>query len=71
MLTDLFFTRNPNTAKCDVQLVGATAMYIAAKLEEQQPLSVTKFALATNGRYTPNTILEMETKICRVRYRTT
>lgn len=31
-LTDLFFTRCANIQKSDLQLVGAAAMYIAAKL---------------------------------------
>ena len=66
VLADLYFTRLPNIQKADLQLVGAAAMYIAAKLEEQQPLPVSKFAASTNGRYTPNTILDMETKICKV-----
>jgi hypothetical protein len=59
VMTDLYFAKCPNIQKCDLQLVGAAAMYIAAKLEEQQPLSVVKFATSTTGKYSPHTILEM------------
>lgn len=33
VLTDLYFTKTPNIQKGDLQLVGAAAMYLAAKLE--------------------------------------
>lgn len=69
VLTDLFFTKSPNIHKGDLQLVGAAAMYIAAKLEEEQPLPVAKFATSTSGKYSTNAILDMETRICRVRER--
>lgn len=41
-------------------------MFIAAKLEEREPLSSREFAKSTNGRYTAEEIKAIETKICRV-----
>lgn len=65
VLADLFFTLTPNIPKGQFQLVGAAAMYIAAKLEELQPLPVAKFATSAGGKYPTSVILEMETRICK------
>ena len=50
-VTDLYFSRCHHVAKNSLQLVGAAAMYMAAKIEEVQPLEVLKFAESTNGKY--------------------
>ena len=65
-LTDLYFSRVPNVPKTELQLVGAAAMYLAAKIEEREPLSVIKFAASTSGKYEPRMILSMEAKIVKV-----
>ena len=41
-------------------------MYLSAKIEEKEPLSVVKFAESTSGKYDPQLILEMESKITHV-----
>lgn len=37
-LVDNFFQSTSNLSKADFQLTGASALFIASKLEEQQPL---------------------------------
>lgn len=66
VITDLFFNKVSDIQKNDLQLVGTAAMYIAAKIEEQVPLEVSKFAASTEWKYPPNQILDMEGKIIRV-----
>lgn len=65
-LSDLFFSRVLHIPKTELQLVGAAAMYLSAKIEEREPLSVVRFAESTDGKYQPKSILEMEARIVKV-----
>lgn len=47
ILVDNFFESTYNLSKSDFQLTGATALFIAAKLEEFEPLSSKEFAKST------------------------
>ena len=47
ILVDNFFQSTFHLAKSDFQLAGAAALFIAAKLEEFEPLSSKQFAKST------------------------
>jgi G2/mitotic-specific cyclin 3/4 len=66
-LVDNFFQAAPHLAKADFQLSGAAALFIAAKLEEFEPLSSKEFARSTKERYSAEEIKAMETRIVKVR----
>ena len=68
MLTDLYFNREHHIQKNDLQLVGTAAMYIAAKIEEQVAVEVSKFAASTEWKYPAPMILDMEAKITKVQF---
>lgn len=65
-LVDNFFESTSHLAKADFQLTGATALFIAAKLEEFEPLSSREFAKSTKERYTAEDIKAMELRMTRV-----
>ena len=50
-LVDNFFQATQNLSKADFQLTGASALFVAAKLEEFEPLSSREFAKSTKERY--------------------
>lgn len=66
VLVDNFFQTVPHLAKADFQLAGAAALYIAAKLEEFQPLSAKELTRSTKERYTEEEIKGMEMRMCKV-----
>lgn len=49
-----------------LQLVGVTAMFIAAKYEEMYPPEISDFAYITDHAYTTAQIREMEMTVLRV-----
>lgn len=61
------------TARRYLQLVGVTALLLAAKFEELQPPQINDFVYVTDKAYTPNEVIKMEVsmlnaldfKICR------
>lgn len=52
--------------KQELQLIGVTAMFIAAKVEEVYVPRVGDFALSTDGGYSKDKIMEMELKMMKV-----
>lgn len=65
-LVDCYLQQTSDLPKSDFQLAGAAAVFIAAKLEEFEPLSSQQFSIATKERYKPAEIREMELRICQV-----
>jgi cyclin E len=56
--------------KNELQLIGVTALFLACKVEEVYIPRVNDFALATDGGYTKEEILEMEFKMMKtLRYK--
>uniref|UniRef100_A0A8C6WPI3 Cyclin B1 n=1 Tax=Neogobius melanostomus TaxID=47308 RepID=A0A8C6WPI3_9GOBI len=64
-LIDRFLQDNP-VPKKQLQLVGVTAMFLAAKYEEMYPPEISDFAFVTDNAYTPAQIREMERNILKV-----
>jgi Cyclin, N-terminal domain len=52
--------------KQELQLIGVTSLFLACKVEEVYIPRVADFALATDGGYTKEQILEMEFQIMKV-----
>ncbi|MFH4978446.1 hypothetical protein AB6A40_005155 [Gnathostoma spinigerum] len=52
-----------SVTKADLQLVGVTCMFIAAKYEEMYPPELHDFVYITDNSFTKNAILKMEIKI--------
>lgn len=63
---DRFFSVSRDARKADVQLVGVTCLFIAVKLEEVYPPTVTQFAELTDGACTADQILELEVNVLKV-----
>nr|XP_039260936.1 G1/S-specific cyclin-E1-like [Styela clava] len=57
---DRFLSRTENIRKTQLQLVGITALFIAAKLEEIYPPKLADFAYVTDGACTEDEILKLE-----------
>lgn len=57
---DRFLSRVENIRKTQLQLVGITALFIAAKLEEIYPPKLADFAYVTDGACTEDDILKLE-----------
>ncbi|KAG8555116.1 hypothetical protein GDO81_017590 [Engystomops pustulosus] len=64
-IIDRFLQENP-VPKSQLQLVGVTAMFLAAKYEEMYPPEIGDFTFVTDHTYTKAQIREMEMKILRV-----
>lgn len=64
-IIDRFLQDNP-VPKKQLQLVGVTAMFLAAKYEEMYPPEISDFAFVTDHAYTPAQIREMERNILKV-----
>ncbi|MEE6495427.1 hypothetical protein FKM82_002043 [Ascaphus truei] len=60
----MFMTENP-VPKNQLQLVGVTAMFLAAKYEEMYPPEIGDFTFVTDNTYTKAQIRDMEMKILR------
>lgn len=63
---DRFLTNVPRVGKADLQLVGVTALYIAAKQEEVCVPKIRDFARATDNGYTVEQIRDMESIMIKV-----
>ncbi|XP_050399181.1 G1/S-specific cyclin-E isoform X2 [Patella vulgata] len=57
---DRYMSEKHNVLKHQLQLIGITALFIAAKLEEIYPPKLTDFAYVTDGACTENEILDQE-----------
>ncbi|XP_075037641.1 G2/mitotic-specific cyclin-B1 [Mixophyes fleayi] len=64
-IIDRFLQEHP-VPKNQLQLVGVTAMFLAAKYEEMYPPEIGDFTFVTDHTYTKVQIREMEMKILRV-----
>ncbi|XP_073417507.1 G2/mitotic-specific cyclin-B1-like isoform X3 [Dendrobates tinctorius] len=64
-IIDRFLQENP-VPKSQLQLVGVTAMFLAAKYEEMYPPEIGDFTFVTDHTYTKAQIREMEMHILRV-----
>ncbi|XP_069837297.1 G2/mitotic-specific cyclin-B1-like [Dendropsophus ebraccatus] len=64
-IIDRFLQENP-IPKNQLQLVGVTAMFLAAKYEEMYPPEIGDFTFVTDHTYTKAQIREMEMNILRV-----
>ncbi|KPJ04754.1 PREDICTED: G2/mitotic-specific cyclin-B3 [Papilio xuthus] len=72
-LVDLFLTRSTKTkperehlTKEELQLLGASALFIASKFDERIPPTVDDFLYICDGAYTLAQLLKMEINILRV-----
>lgn len=63
-IIDRFLQDNP-VPKKQLQLVGVTAMFLAAKYEEMYPPEISDFAFVTDHAYTPAQIRQMERNILK------
>nr|XP_014354300.1 PREDICTED: G1/S-specific cyclin-E2 [Latimeria chalumnae] len=63
---DRFMFTQTNINKNQVQLIGITSLFIAAKLEEIYPPKLHEFAYITDGACTEEDILDMELIILKV-----
>ena len=52
--------------KRELQLIGITSLFIACKVEEVYIPRINDFAMATNGAYTKDQILDMEFRLMKV-----
>ncbi len=57
---DRYLSKTPNVRKTELQLVGVTALYLSAKMEEVYSPKVQDFARATDNAYKVADILKME-----------
>lgn len=57
---DRFLSNHKNVRKEELQLVGVTSMFMAAKMEEVYSPRVADFAKSTDNGYTPQQIVKME-----------
>ncbi|XP_048779735.1 G1/S-specific cyclin-E-like [Ostrea edulis] len=62
---DRFLSTTKNVMKHQLQLVGITALFIAAKLEEIYPPKLAEFAYVTDGACSETEILEQELVILK------
>lgn len=62
---DRYLSTVINIPKSDLQLVGVTALYMAAKVEEIYSPRVASFAKSTDNAYNEQQILEMELKMAK------
>ncbi|KAL4445542.1 hypothetical protein ABPG74_004616 [Tetrahymena malaccensis] len=63
-IIDRYFEKVPQVPKNQLQLVGATALLIAHKIEEVMCKKNDEFITICNGGYTNNQFIQMEIDIC-------
>lgn len=63
---DRYLSCTPRVAKSDLQLVGVTALYLAAKMEEIFSPKLSDFVKSTDNGYTIEQIKKMEVTISKV-----
>ncbi|GFS42146.1 hypothetical protein NPIL_141801 [Nephila pilipes] len=57
---DRFLIAKPNLPRNNLQLLGATALFVASKMEEIYPPKVEQFAFVTDGACTDSQVLSQE-----------
>lgn len=62
-IIDRYLQVTPNVQRSKLQLVGVTALFLAAKYEELYPPEINDFVYITSDTYTKQQIIEMELKI--------
>lgn len=65
-LCDRYLSKIACVARAKLQLVGVTAMFIAAKYEEMYPPQVRDFVYVTDRAYTADEVLQMEVRMLTV-----
>ena len=65
-LVDRYFMREADVPKKDLQVLGITALHIAAKYEEIYPPSLNKLIRVTQSNTTKQEVIEMEIKMLTV-----
>lgn len=60
---DRYLTAQSNVGKLQLQLIGTTCLFLAAKFEEIRPPTVNEFAELTDGACKPEDIIENEIKV--------
>ena len=63
---DRYLTITKDVEKQQLQLMGVTALFIAAKLEEIYPPKINEFAYVTDGACSEDCILEQELVMLKV-----
>ena len=63
---DRYLAKEQNIKKNQLQLLGITALFIAAKLEEIYPPKLSEFAYVTDGACTESEILDKELVMLKV-----
>lgn len=63
---DRYLSIKHDIAKQRLQLVGTTALFIAAKTEEIYPPKISEFAYVTDGACTESEILDQELLMLKV-----
>lgn len=64
-IIDRYLQKVSNTSRSMLQLVGATALLIAAKYEDVYPPAMSDFTYITDDAYTAKQLMDMELKIFR------
>ena len=64
---DRYLSSSKNIHKQQLQLIGITSLFIAAKIEEIYPPKLTEFAYVTDGACRESEILDKELIILKVR----
>lgn len=64
---DRFLTIRPMTPKTQLQLLGVTCLFIAAKLEEIYPPKLSEFSYVCDGACTEKEILSCEVRLLNVK----
>ena len=64
--TDRYLATSPSVEKEELQLIGVTALFISAKLEEIYPPRASDFALTTGGAFSKRAMFLMEQQMLRV-----
>lgn len=59
-LVDRYLSKCPNIRKSEIQLIGVTGLFIASKVQEVYPPSISQFADLTDGACTCKDILTQE-----------
>uniref|UniRef100_W8BG46 G2/mitotic-specific cyclin-B n=2 Tax=Ceratitis capitata TaxID=7213 RepID=W8BG46_CERCA len=65
-IIDRYLQEVNDTKRTHLQLVGVTALFIAAKYEELVPPSIADFVYITDNTYTAKQIIQMELKIIKI-----
>jgi len=65
-IVDRYLSKTQCVIRAKLQLVGVTAMLIAAKYEEMYPPQVRDFVYVTDRAYTPDEVLQMEIRMLAV-----